>query len=245
MIFMQITSINAVNTLCIGYEDMGSAYLIGPFGNLSSPIKISYVIGVHPAENKVHEFVKKTMLENSDKLKYQYYIYQIDHHNYNYERARVGGGHFDGYNTENGRMYRMEGQLLAQKYVLPIARDGDSKLIVDFHSNHANTDEDWAHYWSGGGYDVGNFLFASQSGNNRANSNSRYMAKYCLDHNNWGLLDWVPGSQTSPPYLINPLMDSGKTAFFYENYVREPNLEGYLRQFLLNNVDNIPSNEFK
>ena len=123
-----------VNSQLLGKNDLGSVELIGPFGNPNSDRKISYSIGMHPWESKVHKALFDTMVSKNSSLNYCYYIYKINVSNYNTD--------------DEGRM---DGQLLAQEFVAPHIISNDYDLFIDVHSNKGTV---------GGSYEETNFVFA-------------------------------------------------------------------------------------
>ncbi|MDR2830868.1 MAG: hypothetical protein LBB45_07545 [Methanobrevibacter sp.] len=130
---------------------------------------------------------------------------------------------------------RMEGQLLAQKFVVPDVLKSYFNLVIDVHAKHWNDAEDWANAYSGGGYDKKNFIFApSGSGYTDIWWKSRWMVQNILNRlpSPKILDDWEPASQTSPPYITLPIMQSGRKTFAYETYVREPYMGRFLHTFM-------------
>ena len=105
--------------------EMGNVTKEGPYGNSSSPVKIAYIIGVHPWELYSHEVAEKAVKNHSSSLKYCYYIYKIT----------VPGGINSDYETG-----RMDGQLLARNYVVPDIEKNDFQLVMDIHSNKGTED---------------------------------------------------------------------------------------------------------
>lgn len=118
----------------IGENDLGRAYIHGPFGNTDSDIKIAYLIGMHPLESKSHRALFEK-LTHADDLKYCYYIYNIEVFEVSSE-------------TEG----RMEGQLLAREFVRDELIDEKYYLFLDIHSNRGSKGP--------GDYQITNFVFA-------------------------------------------------------------------------------------
>ena len=123
-----------VNSHLLGSNDLGSAELLGPFGNPNSNVKVAYSIGMHPWESKVHKALFDTVVAKNSSLNYCYYIYKINVTNYNTE--------------DEGRM---DGQLLAQEFVAPHIISSKYDLFVDVHSNMGTVS---------GTYEETNFVFA-------------------------------------------------------------------------------------
>ena len=123
-----------VNSQLLGSNELGTAELLGPFGNPDSDRKIAYSIGMHPWESKVHKALFDTLKAKNSSLNYCYYVYKINVTDYNAE--------------DEGRM---DGQLLAQEFVAPHIISNDYDLFVDVHSNKGTVD---------GSYEETNFVFA-------------------------------------------------------------------------------------
>ena len=118
----------------IGENDLGSVHIHGPFGDISSDVKIAYLIGMHPLESKSHRGLFERLTNKKD-LKYCYYIYNINVKELNTE-------------TEG----RLEGQLLAKEFVMQDIIDSKYDLFVDIHSNRGSHGP--------GDYQITNFIFA-------------------------------------------------------------------------------------
>ncbi|WP_052332096.1 hypothetical protein [Methanobrevibacter arboriphilus] len=174
----------------LGKDSRGYVELLGPYGNLDSKIKIAYIIGMHPLENNSHSTLYKT-LTSSKNLKYAYYIYKITV-------------------TQNPKDYnngRMNGQLLAQKYILPNIKLNKYNLVIDVHSNKGTKD--------GGSYKKTNFIFAPKN-----SASSKVIANKIIK-NIPGLSYYYPSPQTSPPYCTEPLVKAGIKTIIYETYLNE------------------------
>ena len=141
-------------------------------------IVIAYVVGLHPRENATHQAFLDSFF-NSEDLKYCYYIYRIN----------VTQG-VDDYETS-----RMNGQLLAQKYVLPDSLNKNLTLLVDVHSNAGNWLEN-------------EFMFSPLN-----NSQSEIIVKEILKNCTFSTY-YFPPNPTSHVYLTLPLNEAGTPAFF-------------------------------
>ena len=116
----------------LGYTHYGNAVKIGPQGNINSPVKIAIIVGVHPLEYHAHNMAINFIENNSKNLKYCYYIYKV-----NVTK--------DIFEFETGRM---NGQLLANKFIVPDIINNNYMLTLDIHTNYGAND----------GYSVGWFL---------------------------------------------------------------------------------------
>lgn len=118
--------INVLNVTgdILGVEDYGFATLVGVYGNLSSDIKIGYIVGLHPREYATHDSFLREFL-NAENLTYCYYLYKVTV-------------------TENPYEYsegRLNGQLIAYDYIVPDAINKTLDLVIDIHNNQGNWDE--------------------------------------------------------------------------------------------------------
>ncbi|MDR0911051.1 MAG: adhesin [Methanobrevibacter sp.] len=177
----------------LGSNNYGFVQLLGPFGNTSSDIKIAYIIGVHPAEHKIHSLFFESLLNSSSSLKYSYYIYKINIADG--ENASYGNG-------------RSNGQYLARDFIVPDIKSkaNEYKLVVDIHSNHGR---------NGGTYDETNFIFAPLN-----DSKSKAIAEILISKIP-PLVYYYPSSQTSPNFVTIPIQKAGIPAIIYETYIYE------------------------
>lgn len=178
------------NVQLLGSGNLGYVQLLGPYGNTSSKIKIAYIIGMHPLESNSHNALYKT-LTTSKNLKYLYYIYKITV-------------------TKDAKDYylgRMNGQLIAQKYIVPNIKLNKYNLVIDIHSNRDKSE--------GGAYEKSNFIFAP------LNSSSSKTIAYKLKNQIPGLSYYYPPSQTSPPYCTEPIVKFGIKTLIYETGLSE------------------------
>lgn len=129
----QVVSAQYESTL-LGENDLGSVHIHGPFGDVSSEIKIAYLIGMHPLESKSHRALFEKLTSRDD-LKYCYYLYNI---NVNDKASETEG--------------RLEGQLLAEEFVKDEIINENYDLFLDIHSNRGPKGP--------GDYKITNFVFA-------------------------------------------------------------------------------------
>lgn len=167
----------------LGNESYGSVMKEGPYGNSSSPVKVAYITGEHPREWVAHKAVKENVKENSASLKYCYYIYHI---NVTQHAADYSTG-------------RMNGQILANKYVVPNIASENFRLAVDVHG----TD---------GEYSKRVFLFTPiQQG-------SSLEIAYNLTNTLKGVPYYYPPTASSPAYTTMPLIKKGIPSIVYESF---------------------------
>lgn len=124
------------SVILIGSDNSkGKVEFLGAYGNTKSNVKIAYIIGMHPLENKVHTDLFNSLVNKNNSLKYCYYIYRIT--------VTQNPNDFD--------KGRMNGQTLARDYILPHIKNKKYNLIIDVHSNQGTV---------GGNYKKTNFIFA-------------------------------------------------------------------------------------
>ena len=113
------------SSVSLGSTDYGSVTREGPYGNVSSQVRIAYIVGVHPLESDAHKAIVETVKIQDSSLKYCYYIYFV-----NVTK-----------DVDDYSKGRNNGQLLARDYVVPDASKENFNLAVDVHSNVGNWDE--------------------------------------------------------------------------------------------------------
>lgn len=113
---------NTHESMVIGSSENGDVIKYGPYGNCESHIKIAYIVGVHPLENRSHQAMISALNEHKNSLRYCYYIYQV-----NVTK-----------DPDNYTKGRYNGQVLARDYVVPDILSEHFNLTVDVHSNIGN-----------------------------------------------------------------------------------------------------------
>jgi hypothetical protein len=189
--YLQNSTISALTTSTNGSDVLGTnerGYVVkeGPYGNKDSSIKIAYITGVHPLESESHKAVCETIENKNKSLNYCYYIYKIVVTK-------------DAFDYDKGRM---NGQLLANQYVVPDIKSQNFNLAVDIHSNRGN-------------YQEKRFIFAPQDENV-----SKSFALQIKNQIPW-MVYYNPPSQTSPQYVTIPLIKAGIPAVVYETYIND------------------------
>jgi len=179
----------SVSTEILGNSSYGMVVKQGPYGNKDSSVKIAYIVGVHPLEFNSHRAVVESIKNHDKSLKYCYYIYKII-------VAR------DAKDYDKGRM---NGQLLALKYVVPNIKNQYFDLAIDVHSNRGN-------------YNETRFVFAPVD-----RSTSKSIALKVENQIQW-LVYYLPTNEmspSSPKYVTIPLINAGIPAIVYETYKYE------------------------
>lgn len=111
----------------LGSEEYGNVVKDGPYGNTSSPVKIAFVVGVHPLEENAHKASVEALKKYDKRLRYCYYIYHVNVTQ-------------DAYYYITGRNY---GQHLASEYAVPDIKKENFQLVMDIHSQEGVYSEEW------------------------------------------------------------------------------------------------------
>lgn len=166
----------------IGKNSIGTVTLEGPYGNNKSSVKIAYILGQHPRESNAHDAIYKSLLNSSDYLNYSYYVYRI---NVSAE-------------SEDFEESRMNGQLLAQNFVVNDVVKNNYNLAIDIHS-------------SNGGYVQDPYIFAPISTDLVAYDSANNITKTLKN-----IIYYEPASYSSPQYSTIPIDEGGVPAIVFE-----------------------------
>ena len=166
----------------IGKNSIGTVTLEGPYGNANSSVKVAYILGQHPRESNAHDAIHDSLLNNSDYLNYSYYVYRI---NVTAE-------------SDDFEESRMNGQLLAQDYVVKDVLKNGYDLVIDIHA-------------SNGGYVQDPYIFAPVS-----NDTVAYEAANNVTQAINYVIYYEPASYSSPQYSTIPIEEGGIPAIVFE-----------------------------
>ena len=166
----------------IGNNSLGTVTLEGPYGNESSSVKVAYILGQHPRESNAHDAIYNGLLNASDNLSYAYYVYRI---NVTAE-------------SEDFEESRMNGQLLAQEFVVNDTVDKGYNLAIDVHA-------------SNGGYVPDPYIFAPVPTDKLANESANNVTK-AINY----IIYYEPASYSSPQYSTIPIDEGGVPAVVFE-----------------------------
>ena len=166
----------------IGNNSIGTVTLEGPYGNAESPVKIAYILGQHPRESNAHNAIYTSLLNSSKNLNYSYYVYWINVTN----------------DTQDFEESRMNGQLLAQDFVVNDVVDNGYNLAIDIHS-------------SNGGYVQDPYIFAPVSTNTIAYESANNISN-AISY----IIYYEPASYSSPQYSTIPIDNGGVPAIVFE-----------------------------
>ena len=176
------SSVQGESAKTIGKNSIGTVTVEGPYGNANSSVKVAYILGQHPRESNAHDAIYNSIMNNSDYLNYSYYIYRI---NVTAE-------------SDDFEESRMNGQLLAQDYVVSDVIKNNYSLAIDIHS-------------SNGGYVQDPYIFAPRSNDSVAYD----AANNVTDKINY-VIYYEPASYSSPQYSTIPIDDGGVPAIVFE-----------------------------
>ena len=166
----------------IGKNSIGTVTLEGPYGNANSSVKVAYILGQHPRESNAHDAIYDSLLNNSDYLNYSYYVYRI---NVTAE-------------SDDFEESRMNGQLLAQDYVVKDVLKNGYGLVIDIHA-------------SNGGYVQDPYIFAPVSNDTVAYDAANNVTK-AINY----VIYYEPASYSSPQYSTIPIEEGGIPAIVFE-----------------------------
>ena len=189
----------------IGKNSLGTVTVEGPYGNNESSVKLAYILGQHPRESNAHDAIYTSLLNSSDNLSYSYYVYRIN--------VTKGNQDFE--------ESRMNGQLLAQDYVVGDIVKNGYNLAIDIHA-------------SNGGYVQDPYIFAPVSTDTVAYESANNITKV-LNY----VIYYEPATYSSPQYSTIPIEDGGVPAIVFEMRGNPDNsLENEANQFI-NAIDNL------
>ena len=180
--FAEDSSVQGESAKTIGKNSIGTVTVEGPYGNVNSSVKVAYILGQHPRESNAHDAIYDSLMNNSDYLNYSYYIYRI---NVTAE-------------SDDFEESRMNGQLLAQDYVVSDVIKNNYSLAIDIHS-------------SNGGYVQDPYIFAPRSNDTVAYDAANNVTK-AINY----VIYYEPASYSSPQYSTIPIDDGGVPAIVFE-----------------------------
>jgi len=189
----------------LGNESYGCVIKEGPYGNSTSPVKVAYIVGQHPREYYAHKAVVENVKEQSPILKNCYYLYYINVTS----------------NSHDFTIGRMNGQILANKYVVPDIATDNFYFAVDVHG----TD---------GEYSKKVFLFTPIE--RGASLDIAYKLTNVVD----GVPYFVAPNPSSTEYTTIPLINKGVPAIIYESFTGQPyNFIKEQNKEFISGVDNL------
>ncbi|MGB9979555.1 Ig-like domain-containing protein [Methanobacterium sp.] len=176
-------SANVIGSTSYGYVEKKV------YGNQSSNKTISLIIGVHPQENGIHTAIANALASKSASLTKRYVLYYV---------------HVT-QNTNDYEQGRMNGQLLAQQFVVPDVPKENPILAVDIHENH----------YKDSGYDYCRFLYLISN-----TAITKTYANQIISQMPF-LVIYTPPNHTSPQYVTVPIANKGIPTMIYETYLSD------------------------
>lgn len=156
------------------------------YGNQSSNDTIVLIIGVHPQENGIHTGTLNAVKNKSSILSKKYVIYAV-------------------HVTQDADDYskgRMNGQLLAQKFIVPDVSSENPILVMDTHENH----------YKDSGYEYARFLYPISKNALTTKYVKEIIAKMPF------LVSYAPPNPSSTQYVTVPIANKGINTIIYETY---------------------------
>lgn len=183
-----VAAANATNTILTTNQGSTSYGYVEKevCGNQSSNQTVVVIVGVHPMENGIHTAVANDLESKSSSLSKRYVIYKVHVTK-------------DASNYKKGRM---NGQLLAQKFVVPDVSSENPMLVVDVHENH----------YKSSGYAYCRFLYLISSGDKTTSYANEIISEMSF------LRIYSPPNHTSPQYVTVPIANKGIPTIIYETY---------------------------
>ena len=160
------------------------------YGNPNSNQTIVIIIGVHPQENGIHTAIYNALINKSADLSKRYVLYYV-------------------HVTQDADDYsqgRMNGQLLAQEFIVPDVASENPILVLDCHENHG----------ADSGYTYYRFLYLISNTTTTTNYASGIISQIPF------LVTYSPPNPTSTQYVTVPIANQGITTMIYETYFYDP-----------------------
>ena len=159
------------------------------YGNQSSNQTIILIVGLHPEENGIHTAIINALGNQTLNLTKRYVLYNI-------------------HVTQDANDYskgRMNGQLLAQQFVVPDAPKENPILALDIHENH----------YKDSGYAYSRFLYPISNTTITTTYANEIISKMPF------LVIYTPPNHTSPEYVTIPIANYGIPTIIYETYIND------------------------
>ena len=158
------------------------------YGNQSASQTIVIITGVHPRESGFHNITATVLKDKSSSLSKKYVLYKI--------HVTKKPMHFT--------IGRMNGQLLANYYVVPDVIKVNPQFVVDIHED----------LWTEAGYKYPRFIYPISKDNITQNYLNTIVQSMPF------LKIYSPGG-SSPKYVTKPISKAGIRAMVYETYKKD------------------------
>jgi len=175
---------NRSSEIFLGNKSYGYAEKV-VYGNQNSNETVAIIVGVHPRESGFHNATAAALKDKSRSLSKKYVLYRI--------HVTKKPLHFT--------IGRMNGQLIANKIVVPDIIKTKPQLVVDIH-------EDLGDEVS---YRYSRFIYSVSKDNETQNYVNNIVQKIPY------LKRYSPGG-SSPLYVTKPISEEGINAIVYETY---------------------------
>lgn len=184
---------NKTSGVFLGNETYGWAEKEA-YGNQDSNETIAIITGVHPRESEFHNATTAALKDKTRSLSKKYVLYKI-HVTKNPLHFTIG---------------RMNGQLIANKIVVPDIIKTDPELVVDIHEDLGKEV----------GYKYSRFIYPVSKDEETINYVNNITQKIPF------LKRYSPGG-SSPLYVTKPLARKGINTIVYETYKEDPYPQKY------------------
>lgn len=183
---MMFSLINICSATYLGGTSYGYVEKFN-YGNQSSNDTIAIITGVHPQENGLHTAISNAVSKRSSDETKNYVVYKV-HVNQSQDDYNMG---------------RMNGQLLAQQFVVPDVIKINPKLVVDIHENH----------YIRSGYAYPRFLYPISNDTLTKNYTETIVEKMPF------IKIYTPPNPTSAKYVTIPIANAGIPTIIYETHI--------------------------
>ena len=182
MIFSAVSTSSAavIGSTSYGYVEKFT------YGNPYSDTTIVYITGVHPMEDEFSYDVANAVRSRSNSLNYRYIVYKV---------------HVTK-SASNYKQGRLNGQLLAQKFVVPNVIKIDPIFVFDVHENHG----------ASSGYKHYRFLYPISKGSYTLGIARSITYRMPI------LTIYTPPNPTSPQYVTGRIANAGIPTVILETY---------------------------
>lgn len=194
-LFLSSANVSAADTtndttLSIPQDSTSYGYVEKEFyGNQTSNQSIVLIVGVHPLENGIHAAIADVISNKSSNLSKRYVLYTV-------------------HVTQDANDYskgRMNGQLLAQQFIVPNVSSENLFLAVDIHENN----------YQSSGYTYYRFLYLISNTAKTSGYADQIISEMPF------LTIYSPPNPTSTPYVTIPIANMGISTMVYETYLKD------------------------
>ncbi len=170
-----------IGSTSYGYVDKGF------YGNMNAAQTVVIIVGVHPLENGIHSAIITALANRNSGLNKRFVIYKV-HVTQNPYDYNIG---------------RMNGQLLAQQFIVPEVSGEEPMVVMDIHENK----------YTASGYAYPRFLYPISGSGATIGYANQIIGRMPF------LLVYSPPNPTSPQYVTIPIANQGITTLIYETYL--------------------------